>query len=187
MGLLCTPGNCQLNVSDYFPFQLTRPKRSQMISTPFARLRAGCLRPNPTAGHVTKARHPGRPDYRKVKPFLETQAARAAPTPMAGSTKKVAQINPPTRPATATGRMVAHFDCTHACTPCHSRVFATDRGNKNSKTFYEVADGTTPDSRVWTWMLEVTISSLTYDWSVNLYISNAQAPSSKREIWGTGR
>lgn len=86
-------------------------------STPFARLRGGeASKPNSTAGHVTKgtayrARAAtianSNPRKQPAVPSKRGQAVRAAPTLMAGagSTKKSPQINPSTRPATATGRM----------------------------------------------------------------------------------
>jgi len=77
-------------------------------STPFAQLRG----PKPSVEHVTSGPFRARAatiDPRKRPPVhlpsKRGQAMRAGPTPMAGSAKKLLQINLPTRPATATGRM----------------------------------------------------------------------------------
>lgn len=85
-------------------------------STPFARLHGG--EANPPVEHVTKGTSRARATTTiananaRKQPAVHLsskrgQAARAAPTLMAGSTKKSPQINPPTRPATATGRMAS--------------------------------------------------------------------------------
>ena len=76
------------------------------------------------------------------------QAVRAAPTRMVGSSKKAPQINNMAsnsdRRMASTPRIgpVSTLRVRHAYTPCHFRVFATtDRGNKNSQTFYQIEDG----------------------------------------------
>ncbi len=84
-------------------------------STPFTRLRdAG--EANPTAGHMTKSTSRARAataivtnsNRRAVHLSSKRgQAARVAPVPVAGSIRKPPQITPPTRPATATGRMAS--------------------------------------------------------------------------------
>jgi hypothetical protein len=95
-------------------------------STPFARLRS---KANPTAEHVTKGiasrEHAAMTARKQPAVHLLSkrgQAVRAAPTLMAGSTKKSAQINPPARPATATGRMASSSRIGPVLTPrMHAR------------------------------------------------------------------
>lgn len=87
--------------------------------SPFSRPRGADKASKPKvlpAGHLTKGAHAGSrarstaiPNLRK-QPAVHLsskreQAVRAAPTPVAGSTKKPPQISHPTRPATATGRV----------------------------------------------------------------------------------
>ena len=77
--------------------------------TPFAQPRKASV------GHVTKGTSARAATVttvnsnRRAVPLSSkhVQAVRVAPTPMAGSTKKSQQITPPTRPATATGRMAS--------------------------------------------------------------------------------
>lgn len=100
-----------MNMSECFPFLAYQTLTSIDDPSPFARLHEASKPKVPTV-HVMKgarARATTIPNPRKQPavhlPSKREQAVRVAPTRMAGLTKKTRQINPPTRPATATGRM----------------------------------------------------------------------------------
>lgn len=111
MGLFGTSGRRQVNISECFPFLAYQTLTSIDDPSPFARLHEASKPKVPTV-HVMKgarARATTIPNPRKQPavhlPSKREQAVRVAPTRMAGLTKKTRQTNPPTRPATATGRM----------------------------------------------------------------------------------
>ena len=121
---------------------------------------------------------------RPVKQFTfllkRGQAVRAAPTRLTGSPKKALQINPPTRLATVTGRMAVStlrmhtrlpLPCLYDHRPRQQELSDFLPSQSRAQYHWLQIPKLLSNSRVWTRMLEMTISCLMYDWSVNLYIS----------------
>jgi len=103
-------------------------------STPFARRAGEASTKVKPAGHVTKSQVRAATIANSNPPKQPAvhlsskggRSVRAAPTPIAGSTRKSPQINPPTRAATATGRLVSTTHIGPVSTSCiHARPAAS--------------------------------------------------------------
>jgi len=112
--ILSSPKTASELVLRFLP--LTRLRRSQMILLPLPGMLARLQqKPNQLGTcHVTKSQARAATIANLNPPKQPAvhlsskggRSVRASPTPIAGSTKKSPQINRPTRPATATGRLL---------------------------------------------------------------------------------